>query len=73
MESRKTRSTADGLLSNLPDSPNAYPQKLDLARSCILHIEFDEPAYRAASFLDDRILDPGTKGAWLVDLTVDVD
>jgi len=52
-------------LSTLMDSPSSYPQKLDLARSFVLQIEFDEPAYRAASFLDDRILGPSTKGAWL--------
>jgi hypothetical protein len=52
-------------LPTLLGSPNSYPQKLDLVRSCILQIELDEPAYRAASFLDDRILGPGTKGAWL--------
>ena len=34
-------------------------------RSCILQIELDEAGYHAASFLDDRILGPGTKGAWL--------
>ena len=52
-------------LPTLLDSPNSYPQKLDLVRSCILQLELDEPAYRAASFLDDRILGPGTKGVWL--------
>jgi hypothetical protein len=52
-------------LPTLLDSPSSYPQKLDLARSCILQIELDEPTYQAASFLDDRILGPGTKGAWL--------
>ena len=52
-------------LPTLLDSPNSYPQKLDLVRSCILQIELDEPAYRAASFLDDRILGPGTRGTWL--------
>ena len=52
-------------LPTLLDSPNSYPQKLDLVRSCILQIELDETAYQAASFLDDRILGPGTRGAWL--------
>lgn len=65
METRKTQSMADVLLSTMPDSPDSYPQKLDLARSCILLIELDDAAYHAASFLDDRILGPGTKGAWL--------
>ena len=59
------RPTAYDPLPTLLDSPNSYPQKLDLVRSCILQIELDEPAYQAASFLDDRILGPGTKGTWL--------
>jgi len=65
METRKTQSMADVLLSTMPDSPDPYPQKLDLARSCILQIAFDETAYQSASFLDDRILGPDTRGAWL--------
>jgi hypothetical protein len=65
MEPRQTRSTTDHLLSILPESPDSYSQKLDLIRFCILQIEFDESAYRAASFLDDRVLGPGTRGAWL--------
>jgi len=52
-------------LPTLLDSPDSYPQKLDLGRSRILQIELDERAYQAASFLDDRILGPGTRGAWL--------
>jgi hypothetical protein len=64
METRQTQSAADPVLSVQPDSPDSYPQKLDLVRSCILQIEFDESAYRSASFLDDRILTPTTKGAW---------
>ncbi len=41
-----------------------YPFKLDLERSRVLQIEMDEAAFRAASFLDDRILTPATRGAW---------
>jgi hypothetical protein len=61
----KTDSTAHELLTTLADSPDSYPQKLDLLRSRILQIGFDEAGYRAASFLDDRILGPATKGAWM--------
>jgi hypothetical protein len=39
-------------------------QKIDLARSAALLVQLNEGAYRAASFLDDRILTPGLKGAW---------
>jgi hypothetical protein len=56
---------ADDLLARLPASPDAYPQKLDLVREGVLLVRFDEAAYRAASFLDDRILGPHTQGAWL--------
>lgn len=51
-------------LSALASSPLIYPQKLDLGREAVLLIEVSEAQYRAASFLDDRILSPETKGAW---------
>ena len=56
--------TADKLLALLPASPDAYPQALDLARDAVLVVRLDAAAYRAASFLDDRILGPTTQGAW---------
>lgn len=46
-------------------TPDVYAQKLDLARDACLAIEFGQEAYRAASFLDDRILGSATRGAWL--------
>ncbi len=52
---------ADELLARLPASPDAYPQKLDLVREVVLLVRFDVAAYRAASFLDDRILRPDTR------------
>ena len=55
----------DTLLAQLPASPDAYLQKLDFVRDAALVIRFDAPAYRAASFLDDRILGPATAGAWI--------
>lgn len=51
-------------LSRLPASADGYPQKIELARELVLCIEMDQAAYRAASFLDDRILGPATRGAW---------
>ena len=42
-----------------------YPFKLDLARQRVLRIEMDEAAFRAASFLDERILTPATQGGWV--------
>ncbi len=53
------------LKSLLPASPDAYPQALDLVRGLVLVIRMDARAYRAASFLDDRVLGPATEGAWL--------
>jgi hypothetical protein len=52
------------LLSGLAASPDVYVQKIDLARGAALLVQLNESAYRAASFLDDRILAPGIKGAW---------
>lgn len=56
---------ADELLARLPGSPDIYPQKIDLVLGSVLLVRFDEAAYRAASFLDDRILRPDLQGAWL--------
>jgi hypothetical protein len=53
------------LKSLLPISPDAWPQAADLVRGLVLVIRMNERAYRMASFLDDRILGPGTEGAWL--------
>jgi len=56
---------AEELLSRLAGSPDIYPQRLDLAAQRVLLVQLDLAAYRAASFLDDRILGPATKGAWV--------
>jgi len=63
--SQQPPSIADELLEKLPTSPEAYPQKLDLIRDAALFVRFDAATYRAASFLDDRVLGPDTQGAWL--------
>jgi hypothetical protein len=49
----------------LPVSPDAYPQAVDLVRGLVLVVRMDARAYRAASFLDDRILGPATQGVWM--------
>jgi hypothetical protein len=59
----RSDSIGESLLARL-GSADVYAQKLDLTREAALLIEFDHAAYRAASFLDDRILAPTTKGAW---------
>lgn len=57
-------SIAAGLLAALP-SPDSWPHRLDPARALVLQIRLDAAAYRAASFLDDRVLGPATRGVWL--------
>jgi hypothetical protein len=54
----------DDLLTRLPASPDIYPQKIDIVRELALLVEFGQNAYRATSFLDDRILNPATRGSW---------
>ncbi len=54
----------DDLLSRLAASPDVYVQKFDPVREAFLLVQFDRAAYRTASFLDDRILTPATKGGW---------
>ena len=60
-----TASLGDDLLARLPASPDSYPQKIELAAERVLLVQFDASAYRAASFLDDRVLGPATQGAWV--------
>jgi hypothetical protein len=66
MTQHRPHLTPEALLARLTATPDAYPQKLDLARQAWLVIEFAEAAYRAASFLDDRVLEPTTRGGWLL-------
>jgi hypothetical protein len=65
MAALQQHAKAGELLALLPASPDAYPQNLDLVRRMVLVIRMNERAYRDASFLDDRVLGPGTQGAWL--------
>jgi hypothetical protein len=60
--------TAD-YLSRLA-SPDIYPQGIDLIHQALLLVQFDAAAYRAASFLDDRILTPKVRGVWVPILQV---
>src|SRR5690242_8271973 len=52
------------LADEISASPRLYPQKLDVQKDQVFLVRMEEAAYRAASFLDDRILTPATKGAW---------
>ena len=58
-------SVPDPLRAELLGDPSLFPQKLDLARERVLFIRMSRQDYEAASFLDDRILTPTTKGQWL--------
>lgn len=53
------------LLAELLPAPTLYPQKFDPVRDTVYFVGLDEAAYRAASFLDDRLLAPGMQGRWL--------
>lgn len=64
MSREPPNSLARELQSLLPVSPDAYPQNIDLVRGLVLVVRVDARVYRAASFLDDRILGPGIHGAW---------
>jgi len=77
MNQSRGNSLDPGFLARLPLAPDGYPQKIDLIRELILCLELNAAAYRAASFLDDRILASGTRGAWfpiarLVDASLQV-
>lgn len=52
------------MLDSLAGSPDVCLQKVDLARDAALLVQLSAAAYRAASFLDDRILTPDIKGGW---------
>jgi len=65
MASANRNPGSSDLVARLPVSPDAYPQKVDLLRGLVLVIGIDAAAYRASSFLDDRILTPSTQGTWV--------
>ncbi len=55
--------TAD-LARRLAAGPAHFPHSLDLATDRLLLIETTEAELSAASFLDQRLITPATKGAW---------
>ncbi len=65
MARKSPEAVAAELQALLPASPDAYAQAVDLVRARVLVVRMSAQAYRAASFLDDRILTPATQGAWL--------
>ena len=56
---------AADLFARLPLTPDVHVAKFELAREAALLIKFDQGAYRAASFLDERIQTPATRGGWV--------
>lgn len=53
------------LLPDLMSSPRLYPHTLDMEKGNALVIDADREFYKNAVFLDQRVLTPGTKGAWV--------
>jgi len=53
------------MLARAASSPDVFAQKFDPIREMALLVALDAGTYRAASFLDDRILGPSAKGAWV--------
>jgi len=64
MTQPRPQSPADDLLARLA-SPDVIAHRFDLMRDTAMLVPFDANAYRNASFLDDRILGPSTKGGWI--------
>jgi hypothetical protein len=52
-------------LANLAADASLFAQKLDFLQEKLLLVRMTREAYRAASFLDDRILTPQTQGGWI--------
>jgi hypothetical protein len=51
--------------SALAASPALYPLALDAGRDALFFVRFDEAAYRAASFLDERSVSGNGWGEWV--------
>jgi hypothetical protein len=65
MTAQAVDSIAAELLARVPHTPDAYAQNVDFVRRLALVVLIDAASYRAASFLDDRMLNPSMKGAWV--------
>jgi len=51
--------------SQIAKSALQYPQKFDTARDAVFFIRLSQEGYRKASFLDDRVLEPGMESQWV--------
>lgn len=51
-------------MADLFPTPMLYPQKYDPVREAVYLVPLDAAGYRAASFLDDRMLAAGRTGTW---------
>ena len=65
IQATNIREPAQDLLSRLTATPDVYVQKLDLVRSAALLVEVREDEFRAASFLDDRMLCDAMPRQWV--------
>jgi predicted cobalt transporter CbtA len=52
-------------IPDIVDSPLQYPLTLDSAGERVLLIRMSEADYRVASFLDNRVMNPGMHGVWI--------
>ena len=50
---------------NLPNREELFPHQIDLIKSGLLLVELPSDDIKNASFLDQRVLKPDTKGQWL--------
>jgi hypothetical protein len=53
------------LLTQLARGPELYPMALDPGRDALFFIRMTASDYREASFLDERMLAPDTRGQWV--------
>ena len=65
MEQERPDQLATDLLARLTLTPDVHVAKVEIIRAAVLLIDFSQEAYRAASFLDERIHTPATRGAWV--------
>ncbi len=63
--SGSTNAAGEELLQRLPNSVDVAVQAFDLVRDRALLVELGAETHRRASFLDERILKPKIKGAWV--------
>ena len=54
-----------GAPDNVMESPDLFPQRLDLVARRVLFLQMSERRFQEAAFLDDRVLGSDIKGSWV--------